>query len=197
MALSSSILRIDSSARRNGSVSRKLADQIIERFGAANAQITYRELGAGLDAIDDNWLGANFTPEADRAEAQRDRLALSDILIAEIKAAETLVISLPIYNFGIPSGLKAWVDQIARAGITFKYTPEGPVGLLEGKRAILAVASGGTEVGGPIDFATDYLKHVLGFIGIHNVQIVASDRLMVDAEVSHTKAQAALNALAA
>ena len=197
MALSSSILRIDSSARRNGSVSRKLADQIIERFGAANAQITYRELGAGLDAIDDNWLGANFTPEADRAEAQRDRLALSDILIAEIKAPKTLVISLPIYNFGIPSGLKAWVDQIARAGITFKYTPEGPVGLLEGKRAILAVASGGTEVGGPIDFATDYLKHVLGFIGIHNVQIVASDRLMVDADASHTKAQAALNALAA
>lgn len=177
MALSSNILRIDSSARSDGSVS--------------------RELGAGLDAIDGDWLGANFTPEADQNEAQRDHLTLSDTLIAEIKAAETLVISLPIYNFGIPSGLKAWIDQVARAGITFKYTPEGPVGLLEGKRAILAVASGGTEVGGPIDFATDYLKHVLGFIGIHNVQIVASDRLMVDAEVSHTKAQAALNAPAA
>ena len=197
MALSSNILRIDSSARSDGSVSRKLADQIIERVGAANAQITYRELGARLDAIDGDWLGANFTPEADRTEAQRNRLALSDTLIAEIKAAETLVISLPIYNFGIPSGLKAWIDQVARAGITFRYTPEGPVGLLAGKRAILAVASGGTEVGGPIDFATDYLKHVLGFIGIHDVEIVASDKLMIDADASHTKAQAALNALAA
>ena len=197
MALSSSILRIDSSARSDGSVSRKLADQVVERVGAANAQLTYRDLGSGLDAIDGKWLEANFTAEADRTDAQRDRLALSDTLIAEIKAADTLVISLPIYNFGIPSGLKAWIDQVARAGITFRYTPEGPVGLLAGKRAILAVASGGTEVGGPIDFATDYLKHVLGFIGIHDVQIVASDKLMIDADASHTKAQTALNALAA
>lgn len=197
MALSSSILRIDSSARSDGSVSRKLADQVVERVGAANAQLTYRDLGSGLDAIDGKWLEANFTAEADRTDAQRDRLALSDTLIAEIKAADTLVISLPIYNFGIPSGLKAWIDQVARAGITFRYTPEGPVGLLAGKRAILAVASGGTEVGGPIDLATDYLKHVLGFIGIHDVQIVASDKLMIDADASHTKAQTALNALAA
>jgi FMN-dependent NADH-azoreductase len=124
-------------------------------------------------------------------------LALSDSLVAELQAADTVLITLPIWNFGIPSTLKAWIDQVARAGVTFRYTPDGPVGLLEGKRAILAVASGGTEVGSAIDFATDYLRHVLGFIGIHEVEIVAADRLMVDADASHAKADAAIDALAA
>ncbi|MFT5363141.1 MAG: FMN-dependent NADH-azoreductase [Dinoroseobacter sp.] len=197
MTRSSNVLRIDSSARTDASVSRKLADQIIDRVAVANAQITKRDLGDGLSGVSGAWLAANFTPEADRSDAQRETLALSDALISEVMAADTLVISLPIYNFGLPSSLKAWIDQIARAGITFKYTPDGPVGLLEGKRAYIAVASGGTEVGGPIDFATGYLRHVLGFVGITDVQIVASDRLMVDADASAAKAQAALDALAA
>lgn len=197
MTRSSSLLRIDSSARRDTSVSRKLADDVVAKLAAANAVITSRDVGDGLPQIGGDWLAANFTPEADRTEDQRGTLALSDALIAEVKAAGTLVISLPIYNFGIPSGLKAWIDQVARAGITFKYTPDGPVGLLEGKRAIITVASGGTEVGGPIDFATGYLRHVLGFIGIKDVEIVASDRLMVDADASSAKAKAALDALVA
>lgn len=194
---SSTILRIDTSARTDDSVSRKLADQIIDRVAAANAVITRRELGNGMPGLSGDWLAANFTPEAERTDAQRETLALSDTLIAELFAADTLVISLPIYNFGIPSSLKAWIDQVARAGITFNYTPEGPKGLLEGKQAYISVASGGTEVGSDIDFATGYLRHVLGFIGIHDVQIVAADRLMVDADASTAKAKAALDALAA
>ncbi len=88
-----------------------------------------------------------------------------------MQAADTLVIGLPIYNFGVPAALKAWVDQVARAGVTFRYTETGPKGLLTGKRAIIAVASGGTEAGSDVDFATGYIRHVLGFIGITDVHL--------------------------
>ena len=107
------------------------------------------------------------------------------------------MISTPIYNFGIPASLKAWIDQIARAGLTFNYTPNGPVGLMEGKRAVIAIASGGTQVGSDIDWASSYLRHIMGFIGITDVEFVAADQLMVDADASHAKADAALKALAA
>ncbi|MCK0150386.1 NAD(P)H-dependent oxidoreductase [Marivita sp. S6314] len=189
------VLRIDASARRTGSESRKLADRIIDRL--APATTLTRDLATAVPAIDEAWLAANWTPDADRSDAQRDTLALSDQLVSELKAADTIVISTPIYNFGIPAALKAWVDQIARAGVTFNYTETGPKGLLDGKRAIIAIASGGTEVGSDIDFASGYLRHVLGFVGITDVQFVAADQLMVDADASHAKADAALEKLAA
>ncbi|WP_424976277.1 FMN-dependent NADH-azoreductase [Dinoroseobacter sp. S124A] len=190
-----SVLRIDSSPRSDASISRALADRIVDRL--APAQISARDVSPGLPVIDADWIGANFTPAAERSPTQIETLALSDTLVAELQAADVVVISLPIWNFGIPASLKAWIDLVARAGLTFQYTAEGPKGLLEGKRAILAIASGGTEVGSQIDFATEYMKHVLGFIGIHEVEIVAADRLMVDAEASHAKADAAIEALAA
>ncbi|WP_424968030.1 FMN-dependent NADH-azoreductase [Dinoroseobacter sp. S375] len=190
-----SVLRIDSSPRSDASISRALADRIVDRL--APAQISARDVSPGLPVIDADWIGANFTPAAERSPTQIETLALSDTLVAEVQAADVVVISLPIWNFGIPASLKAWIDLVARAGLTFQYTAEGPKGLLEGKRAILAIASGGTEVGSQIDFATEYMKHVLGFIGIHEVEIVAADRLMVDAEASHAKADAAIEALAA
>ena len=175
-----SILRIDASARREGSVSRDLADRIIARFPGAT--VIARDLAPGLPLIDETWVGANFTPAAERSPEQHAVLALSDELIAELQAADTLVIGLPIYNFGVPATLKAWVDQVARAGVTFRYTETGPQGLLTVKRAIVAVASGGTEAGSEIDFATGYIRHVLGFIGITDVVFVTADRLMLDAE---------------
>ena len=193
--MTQTVLRIDASARRTGSESRKLADRIIERLAAET--VIARDLLQAPPAIDEAWLAANWTPEADRSDAQRETLALSDQLIAEIKAADTLVISTPIYNFGIPASLKAWIDQIARAGLTFNYTPNGPVGLMEGKRAVIAIASGGTQVGSDIDWASSYLKHIMGFIGIADIEFVAADQLMVDADASHAKADAALKALAA
>ncbi|MBO6882009.1 MAG: NAD(P)H-dependent oxidoreductase [Marivita sp.] len=189
------VLRIDASARHSGSESRALTQRIIDRLEPE--AVINRDLAVAMPAIDADWLAANWTPADDRTDAQRQMLALSDTLIEEIKSADTIVIGAPIYNFGIPATLKTWIDLIARAGITFKYSETGPQGLLTGKRAIVAITSGGTQVGSEIDFASGYLRHVLGFVGITDVQFVAADQLMVDAEASHAKATAALEALAA
>ena len=107
------------------------------------------------------------------------------------------MIGLPIYNFSVPAAFKAWIDLVARAGLTFSYSENGPKGLLEGKRAVLAIASGGTAVGSEIDFATDYAKHVLGFIGITDVDVVAADQLAIDADSSVKNAHKAIGELAA
>jgi FMN-dependent NADH-azoreductase len=190
------ILRIDSSARRAGSVSRALTDRIVSRFAGTGAEIVVRDLAGGMPLLDEQLIGAIRTPEADQTPEQREALALSDALIAELKAAETVVIGMPIYNFGIPSALKAWIDLVARAGVTFRYTETGPVGLLTGKRVIVAVASGGTAVGSEIDFATSYLRHILGFIGLTDVTFVAADRLAFDEEASLAAAHREVEALA-
>ncbi len=189
------VLRIDASARHDGSVSRDLTDKVIAKLSPTD--VTTRDLSAPLPLIDFTWIGANFTPSDDRTEDQKSTLALSDTLIDEVIAADTLVIGLPIYNFGVPSAFKAWIDLVARAGVTFRYTENGPEGLLTGKRAILAVASGGTEVGSDYDFATTYVRHILGFIGITDVTVVAADRLMLDPEASHKAANAQIESLAA
>jgi FMN-dependent NADH-azoreductase len=190
------LLRIDSSARRIGSVSRDLVDHVIARI-APEAEVTTRDLADGMTLIDEAWVAANFTPADQRTEAQRDVLAFSDELVAELQAADTIVIGLPIYNFGVPASFKAWVDLVARAGVTFQYSETGPRGLLEGKRAFVAVASGGVEAGSEVDFATTYVRHLLGFIGITDVTFVAADRLMLDAEGSMEKALEQVAALPA
>ncbi len=190
------ILRIDSSARTTGSVTRDLNDRIVSKFEAAGPiELTTRDLADPLPQINEDWIGANFTPADQRTEAQKNTLALSDTLVDEIREADILLIGLPIYNFGVPTALKAWIDLVARAGETFRYSENGPVGLLEGKRAIVTVASGGTERGSDIDFATTYLSHVLGFIGITDVMFVSADRLAVDADASMANAEAAIDAL--
>ncbi|MDG1282188.1 MAG: NAD(P)H-dependent oxidoreductase [Pseudorhodobacter sp.] len=192
------ILRIDASARNSGSISRDLTDRIVAKLSAeADATVTTRDLASGLPQVDSDWIAANFTPADQRNDAQKATLALSDSLVAEVQAADVLVIGLPIYNFGVPSTLKAWIDMIARAGVTFRYTEKGPVGLLEGKRAIVAVASGGTKMGSEMDFATGYIRHVMGFIGITQVDFVAADQLMIDAEATMKSALAQVGALAA
>jgi FMN-dependent NADH-azoreductase len=190
------LLRIDSSARRTGSVSRDLTDRVIARL-APDAEVITRDLADGITFIDEAWIAANFTPSEQRDAGQRRALALSDDLVAELKAADLLVIGLPLYNFGVPAAFKAWVDLVARAGETFRYSESGPKGLLEGKRAIVAVTSGGTEAGSDLDFATGYVRHVLGFIGIADVTVVAADRLMLDAEGTMDKALAEIEALPA
>ena len=190
------ILRIDTSARLQGSVSRELTDRITDRYqSAAEASVTTRDLATGLPQIDESWVEANFTPADKRSADQRDRLQLSDALVAEMQAADVIVIGTPIYNFSVPAALKAWIDLVARAGVTFQYSESGPKGLLGGKRAIIAVASGGTEVGSEIDFATGYLSHVLGFLGITDVVFIKADRLAVDAEGTIKAAQDAVETL--
>lgn len=192
---SGSTLRIDASARRSGSVSRDLADDLVVRLQAeSGAPVVHRDLAGGLPLIDEAWIGANFTDPETRSDEHREILALSDELVAELKAADTLVIAMPIYNFAIPASLKTWVDLIARARVTFRYTEAGPQGLLTGKKAYVVVASGGTELGSEIDFASGYLRHVLGFVGIDDVTFIAADRLMFGAEESIAKARGEIEA---
>ncbi|MFY0636429.1 FMN-dependent NADH-azoreductase [Maricaulis maris] len=194
------ILRIDASMRRDGSVTRQLADNVMARLITNEMEtiVARRDLAENPPAfIDESWIGANFTDADARSDDQKAVLARSDALIAELKAADTLVIATPVYNFGIPAALKAWVDMVARARVTFKYTENGPVGLLEGKRAIIVTASGGTKVGSEIDFATTYLTHVLGFIGIHDVDIIAADQLGQGADEKLAAAGDAIEGLAA
>jgi FMN-dependent NADH-azoreductase len=189
------ILQIDTSARLAGSTSRRLTALIAEKL---SAEVTYRDLATdAIPQINETWVNANFTPADSRTEEQKAALELSDALIEEVRAADVLVIGVPIYNFGVPSALKAWVDQIARAGVTFRYTENGPEGLLTGKRAILAVASGGTAVGSDIDFASSYMRHVMGFIGIADVEVIAADRLVADADKAQARATAQIEKLAA
>ncbi len=189
------LLRIDASARRDGSVSRQLTDQIIEKLTPDH--VIARDLANPLPHVNEAWISANFTPITDRNDEQNKALELSDTLIEEIQQADTIVIGAPIYNFGVPAGLKAWIDLVARAGVTFRYTEEGPVGLLTGKRTIVVVASGGTEAGSNYDFATGFLKHVLGFIGLTDVEFVTADKLALDAEGTMAKAKADIERIAA
>ncbi|WP_170561245.1 FMN-dependent NADH-azoreductase [Ruegeria atlantica] len=193
--MTKTILHIDASARRTGSATRDLSSQIIRHLGAD--RIIRRDLASPLPLLTEDWINANFTPADQRDELQRDLLALSDELVNELQNADTIVIGLPIYNFSVPAAFKAWIDLVARVGLTFAYTESGPKGLLDGKRAVLAIASGGTEVGSEIDFATNYAKHVLGFIGIHEVEVIAADKMALDAETTLANAQKAVTQLAA
>lgn len=191
------ILRIDASARQNGSTSRQLSGQLVDHLIAQGygAQVVHRDLALAPPALlTEGWVGANFTDDADRSDEQKALLASSEELIAELEAADTIVIGVPIYNFAIPAALKAWIDQIARARRTFRYTEAGPEGLLTGKKAYLAVASGGVPVGSDHDFATSYLRHVLAFVGITDVTIIAADQQMIDSEAI-TRATTAIGEL--
>lgn len=194
-----SVLVINASGRRNGSVSRRLAQQTISALRGAGAalSIVERDLADGMPFVDEAWIGANFTPAEERTAAQSARLSFSDTLVEELKAADLIIIATPVYNFSIPAALKAWIDQIARARLTFKYTETGPVGLLDGKRAIIALASGGTEAGSAADFATGYLKYVLSFVGVTDVSVIAADRLMADADAANARTDSAIGEFAA
>ncbi|WP_422060017.1 FMN-dependent NADH-azoreductase [Sphingopyxis sp.] len=177
------ILRIDASARSQGSTTRSLTDHLVERLlgQSYGAKVVHRDLAATPPALlDESWVFANFTDDAERSAEQKAALASSDALIAELEAADTIVIGVPVYNFGIPAALKAWVDLIARARRTFRYTETGPEGLLTGKKAYLVVASGGVPVGSDYDFASRYMLQVLGFVGITDVTVIDAGQQMMD-----------------
>lgn len=174
------VLRVDSSARVEGSITRQLGDLLIEGMQQRqpNLTVTRRDVAQGLPFVDAGWVNANFTETTARSESQRQILAGSDALVAEVMAADVWVIGAPIYNFSVPASLKAWIDQIARARLTFHYTDQGPKGLLSGKKVYILTATGGTEVGSAIDFATPWLKFVLGFLGVSDIELIAADRMM-------------------
>lgn len=174
------VLEVSASARSAASASRALSRDLIEalndRYG--DIRTTRRDLSDGMPFVDEAWIAANFTPEESRTDRHRTALAFSDALVAELKDTDVLVIATPLYNFSIPASLKAWIDMVLRARLTFRYTESGPEGLLQGKKAYLVVASGGVGIGSPADFATPYLKHALGFIGITDVEIIAAEKLV-------------------
>ena len=188
------LLRIDSSVNTRTSVSRDLADRIVAASG--DTSVVTRDLVRDpLPQITEDWADARLVPAEDRTPEQAEILALSDTLIAEAQAADTLVIGLPVYNFSVPASLKAWIDLMARPGVTFRYTENGPEGLLTGKRAIIAMASGGVPQGSPADFATPYLVHFLGFLGITDVEIIAADAMAKAPADTLARAHAAIGTL--
>ncbi|MBY8337349.1 NAD(P)H-dependent oxidoreductase [Alteriqipengyuania sp. NZ-12B] len=194
------ILHVTASIRSGESVSRKLGSKLVEKIAqGTDATIVTRDLAANdLPLIDADRFAANLTPPAERDEKQQALADVADALIAELQAADTLVLSLPVYNFTMPSTLKAWADLVARAGTTFRYTESGPEGLLTGKKAYVVIASGGTPIGSEIDFLTPWLRHFLGFLGIRDVEIIAADGIMgIDGEQKIEAAAQTIETLAA
>ena len=190
------ILRIDSSAQTETSQSRRLSNRIIDGLHTLgkSPDVTVRDLDKRLPQLDHAWIEANTTPIDDRTDDQRKTLALSDTLIAEIEVADTLIIGVALYNFSIPASLKLWIDLVCRTRKTFAYSEDGPKGLMTGKRAIVCFASGGTPFGSDIDFASGYVRHILGFIGITDVTFIAADKRFKD-DQTLTRADAAVDAL--
>lgn len=183
------ILNINSSSNNTASTSTSFAEKVVAKLVSENkgASVVSRHTTySDLPFIDETMLGAYFAQE--RTEEQKEALQLSDLLVNEVINADILVIGAPIYNFSVPASLKAYFDLIARAGLTFKYTEKGPVGLLENKKAYIVMASGGTEIDSDLDFAGKYIKLFLGFLGITDVEFVKLDQLMFGSEPKIEKA---------
>ncbi|TVZ37164.1 FMN-dependent NADH-azoreductase [Alteromonadaceae bacterium 2753L.S.0a.02] len=168
--MSTKILHIDSSIFGEGGVSSKLGAELLKRLESQLGElaVSYRDLSADpIPHFDANTIAAISSGEAQ----------LSDQLIAELQAADILVLGVPMYNFGVPSQLKAWFDHVARAGVTFKYTESGPVGLVQGKQAYVLASRGGKYQGTPADSQTPFVKTFLGFLGITDVRFIYAEGL--------------------
>jgi len=191
------ILRIDSSARKAGSTTRRLTELLTAQLlaEAPGTSLRHRDLVDTPPAfLSEDWITGSFAEEGNRSAAQVAALGQSDELIDELAEASTIVIGMPIYNFGMPASLKAWLDQVTRVGRTFRSAGSGSEGLLENKRAYVAVASAGVPVEGAFDFATNYLRHALRFIGISDLTVIAAGAQLRD-EQAVEKATAAIAAL--
>jgi len=170
------LLRVDASASTQ-STSRTLGNHLLGRLRAEQGPVNLmqRDLSSGIPLLDTAQLEARETPDPEQTPQQQRVLQPSADLIAELQAADILLLTTPIYNFSIPGALKAYIDQVCRPGLTFRYTENGPEGLLR-CRAYVIVTSAGTSIDSDVDFATPYLQHVLGFMGIENVTVVGCDR---------------------
>jgi FMN-dependent NADH-azoreductase len=174
----SQVLVIESSARKEGSISRQMTGEFIEAWHHKHPQdtISVRDVAANpVPHLDSTLLAGWMSPVETHSDIEKAALARSNELTDELLAADVLVLAAPMYNFAIPSTLKAWLDHVLRAGVTFKYTEQGPQGLLTGKRAYILTARGGVYTGSPassFDHQEPYLRQVLGFIGITDVTFV-------------------------
>lgn len=195
----SNVLHIKASFRGDESVSNILGNIILDGLKTAGASVTTRDLSANdIPFVDAARFEAHLTPAAERTPAQAKLATIADTLIAELQAADTIVFSVPVHNFGVPAVVKAWADLVARAGTTFAYTAAGPKGLLEGKKVYIAAASGGTPIGSEMDFMSSWLKFFLGFLGITDIELVAADGIMgAGGEATIAKAKVEAERLAA
>jgi FMN-dependent NADH-azoreductase len=179
------ILQINTSSRTQGSHSARLAGDIASRLAAENAgaKLTVRDVNrTPHPELNEIALQALFTPADQRTPEQAARVAQDDALIAEVQAADAIVLGVPMYNFGVPAQLKNWIDAIARAGVTFSYSDKGPVGLLKGKKVYVALTRGGKYRDTPADTQVPYLKTFLGFVGMTDVQFVYAEGLAMGAD---------------
>lgn len=174
------ILKIDSSIFGENGVSTQLANALIEQLKTKHNHIDViqrRFAEQEIPHFDASWIEALSTNEAERSQAQQDKVNFSDKLIAEVQAADVLVLTAPMYNFNVPSMLKAWFDHIARAGVTFKYTEQGPVGLIKDKPVYLLTTRGGIHKGKAEDTQIQFVKTFLNFLGLSNIQVVYAEAL--------------------
>ena len=196
------ILHLDSSVLNDNSVTRQLTRTLVDSLQAQHGStgVIYHDLASNeIPHLSGEILGAAFTPESDWSELQRSERARSEQLIGEFLGSEILVIGAPMYNFSIPSQLKAWIDRVAVAGRTFKYTETGPVGLAGGKTVYVVSARGGVysnEQGQAMDFQEDYLKTVLGFLGISDVRFIRAEAVSMGDDARSNALQAAKEAIA-
>jgi len=181
----STYLQIRTSLFGDAAQSAQLSNRLVDTLtradraaGGAEPVVITRDLAADpLPHLTAARFAALATPADQRTPAQAEIAAESDALIAELRAADTVVIGLPMYNFGVPSTLKAYFDHIARAGVTFRYTEQGPEGLLKGKKAYVIATRGGKYSGTPQDLQSAYVRQFLGFIGITDVEFIYAEGL--------------------
>ena len=189
------ILHVTSSARGNASYSNRVAADVIGALQARNpgATVALRDLARdALPHIDDDFVAATRSPAGPQTERQREQLAQSNALVDELLASDVIVIAAPMINFTIPSTLKTWIDYVARAGRTFSYSEKGPQGLVTGKQVILVVARGGIYAGNPaLDFQVPYLKSVLGFLGMTDVEVIEVEGTAFGPEAAERAVEAA------
>jgi FMN-dependent NADH-azoreductase len=181
------LLQINASLNKGNGQSSLLANQFVAAFHRRRpeAKIVVRDVAAAAEPVphlNAERFNAFIAKPEQRSAAQRAVVAYSDILINELKEADVVVLGLPMYNFGVPSQLKAYFDHIARAGVTFQYTEKGPAGLLTGKKVYVFAARGGLYVGTPLDTQTSYVRDFLRFLGMDDVEFVYAEGLAISPE---------------
>jgi FMN-dependent NADH-azoreductase len=198
------LLQINASLSNDNGHSSQLANRFVAAFHKRRpeAKIVVRDVAAAdpVPHLNAERFGAFITKPEERTSAQRAVVAYSDILINELRHADSIVLGLPMYNFGVPSQLKAYFDHIARVGVTFKYTDQGPVGLLTGKKVYVFAARGGIYAGTPMDTQTSYVRDFLRFLGMSEVEFVYAEGLAISPESKEAglaKALAEIERLAA
>mgnify|MGYP001462953059 CR=1 FL=1 len=190
------IYQIDSSARKEGSTSRALAKKLLDKIKKPDDEIVYRDLNDEMVFVSGLTESGMKIEKKDQTEHHKKMFDLSDKLVKELKESDIIIISAPIYNYGPPATLKAWSDLAARVGETFRFKPNGRrEGLLKNKRAFLVITSGGTKLNSKEDFLTPWLKFILNFFGIEQINIISADQMSLDYEKSIKEAEKQIEAI--